>query len=337
MTRDAVSLMPDEFQNFFTKHPRFSEAGIKDPDELIRDWVNHYYIPSIPEGTALDRIDQIVKAVQIKMKRSNTVDVGKQLCYLAHYVGDLWTPEYLIKQNTTPDMLFVNETAIVVFYEGFRKPIENIREYLQKRSEYRWRLENSKKISTLLYSEAVNDIAHIWLTLWQRNGNEIAPQTATVIDHESGTLNINFQRLLSHERYNWYDHYEKEEDWQDAYQSWEKEVDRLEKNVAPGDAELFARHEMRKEQLLLSQISPEAPFQFIEFSLKGVGDKSFFVARLRNKGETEIASISFMYPGIRGPIARIKNLEPGQVAKIQGFLPADATKEQIQMIFASRQ
>src|SRR5437870_9163232 len=107
MTRDALSLMPADFQKIFTEHMKYTESGIKDPDELIRDWANHYYIPAIPEGGALDRIDKLVTLVQMKFKSGNTLDASRQLCYLAHYVADLWTPENLIKKSTAPDKDFV--------------------------------------------------------------------------------------------------------------------------------------------------------------------------------------------------------------------------------------
>ena len=78
-----------------------------------------------------------------------------------------------------------------------------------------------------------------------------------------------------------------------------------------------------------------APFQFLESSLKTIGDKAYFVARIRTKGEKEIPSIAFLYPGVKGPLAAVTGLAPGQVVKLEGTLPANADKNQIQVIFAT--
>ncbi len=335
MTRDAVALMSPDFKKDFLEHQKFVEAGIKDPDELVKDWQNHYYIPSdTPEGGALDRIDKIIAVVRMKFKSASTSDVSKQLCYLAHYIGDLWTPESLIKQNTAADMDFVKNSDIVVLYDGYPKPIPNIREYLQRRSEWRWRLENSKEISTLLYSEAVNDIARVWLTLYEESGKTNGPQGPNLLIHKKNSLTVNFERLLVEESYTWDSAWD-ETSWIDAEQTHKREMERLSENVAPSDEKLYAMTEARNRQSMLSKISPSAPFKMIESSLKTVGERSYFVARIGNKGNEEIPSIAFMYPGVRGPLALIKGLKPGQVIKVEAVLPVNASKDQIQLIFAS--
>ncbi|HEY4490407.1 MAG TPA: hypothetical protein VI958_00355 [Acidobacteriota bacterium] len=334
LTRDAIALMPAELQKTFTEHQKFVEAGIKDPDEMIKDWSNHYYIPATKEGNGIGRIQKIVSIVQNKLKNSTTMDSSKQLCYLAHYIADLWSPESIMRGNTIPDIDFTKNNDILVFYEGYQKPIENIEEYLNKRSEWRWRLENSKEISPLLYSEAVNDIARIWLTLWQQAGNAVEPQNPSVIFHKKGALNINYERLLLEERIYWYSAWH-ESQFIDAYDSHYKEVERLEALANPSEAQLVAGAEARNQEEMMNRLNPAAPFKMLESSMKTIADKAYFVARVRNQGETEIPSIAFMYPGIRGPIALIKSLKPGQAAKVEATLPPNAAKDQIQLIFAS--
>jgi len=335
MTRDAVALMPAELQKSFLEHQKFVEAGIKDPDELLKDWQNHYYIPSNPpDGGGLDRIDKIVAIVRMKSKSASATDISKQLCYLAHYIADLWTPESILRKSTTPDADFIKNNDIVVLYDGHPQPIANIREYLQARSEWRWRLENSKEISTLLYSEAVNDIARVWLTLYQESGKNLQPQGPNLLVHKKNSLNVNFERLLLEEYYTW-DSSWGETSWIDAEQTHNREMARLAENVTPSDEKLYAMTEARNQKSMLSKVSPTAPFRMIESSLKTVGERSYFVARIENKGSVEIASIAFMYPGVRGPLALIKGLKPGQVIKVEAALPANASKEQIQLIFAS--
>ena len=332
MTRDAVSLMPEEFRKTFTEHQKFVESGIKDPDLLLKDWQNHYYIPAIPEGGALDRIDKLVEVVQRKFKNSTAIDTSKQLCYLAHYIADLWTPEPISKGAPIEDPNLLSNYNLVVLYEGFRQPIDNFHEYFERRSQWRWRLENSKEIIPLLYSEAVNDIARAWLTLWQQAGHTVEPQKVALVEHKKGALNVNFERLLLEEAYTW-DQWDIEGDWYDKYQSHYHEVDRLAANVAPTDDQMAAQAQRRTQETKLSKLSPDAPFEMLETSLRTIGDKSYLVGRIRNKSRTERPLLSLMYPGIRGPIAQIKNFQPGQVSKFEAVLPADASKDKIQLIY----
>jgi hypothetical protein len=334
MTRDAIALMPEEFQKVFKEHLKLTEAGIKDPDDLIKDWQNHYYIPTNPpEGGALDHIDKLIKTVQIKMKSGNYNEMSKQFCYLAHYIGDLWEPESLIKKSTIPDMSFVENNDLFIVFDGYDKPIENFHDYFQKRSQWRWRLENTPQVSTLLYNEAVNDIAKTWLTLWQESGKTVAKIGPKMIEHNKEAMNVNFERLLTEEQRT-FDTYG-EPNIMDAYEARKKEIERLQQNVDPSTEAMIAKAELRKEQEQLSKLNPKAPFRMVESSIRTIGDQAYFVARVRNKSEVEIPSIAFMYPGVKGPAALVMGLKPGQVAKIEAVLPANATKEQIQLIFST--
>jgi hypothetical protein len=332
MTKDAASLMPAELQTILTSNKRFVEAGIKDPDQMIRDWQNHYYVPTNPvDGGGLDRVEKIVKIVQTKLKSGNQLDVGKQFCYLAHYIADLWSPENFIKGDALQDPDYVQNENIVVLFEGYSQPIQDYRDFFHKRSLWRWQLENSSEASRILYSEAVNDIARTWLSLWQQSGKNVEPVAAGVIEHKKGALKINFERLLLEEHYTW-DAARGEEDWKDGYAAHYKEIERLKSNVE-GDA--LASAELRNQEQWMNRVSPTAPFQMLETSLKTVGDNAFLVARFRNKSEKEIPSIAFMYPGVKGPAALVTNVRAGEVIKIQASLPANAKREKIQMIFSS--
>jgi hypothetical protein len=339
MTRDALALMPADFQKIFTEHLQYTEAGIKDPDEVIKDWANHYYIPAIPEGGALDRIDKLVAIVQTKLKNGSSFDASRQLCYVAHYIGDLWTPEDLIKQSTASDRDFISNSDIVVAFDGFNGPIENIHDYLKARSEWRWKLQNTKDVETLLYSEAVNDIARVWLTIWQKSGNTVHEMSASLMEHRHKAIDVNFERLLLEEKYSgstWQEnYYESSNNSMDAYDAQKKEIERLSANVNPTSEQLIASFQVRNDQQMLSKMALDAPFKMLETSLRTIGDKTFFVARVRNRAKDPIASIAFMYPGVRGAAALVKDLQPGHVSKIEAVLPANATKDQLQVIFSS--
>jgi len=332
MTRDAVSLMPDELKQKFIEHQAFVESGIKDPDELLKDWQNHYYIPAIPEGGAITRIDKLVEVVQKKFKNSTAPDAGKQLCYLAHYIGDIWTPEPISKNFPTDDPNLIKNYEMTILYEGFRQPIENFHEYFEKRSQWRWKIENSSDMVPLLYSEAVNDIARTWLTLWVMSGHTVEPQKVAVISHKKGALNVNFQRLLLEEDTTW-SQWDIEGNWYDKYQSHTQEIDRLTAAIMPSDDAMAAQAARRTEETKLNRLSPEAPFEMLEISLKTIGDQSYLIGRIRNKGKTEKPVLSLMYPGIKGPIAQVKDFKPGMVVKFEATLPANASKDRIQLIY----
>jgi hypothetical protein len=334
MTRDAVSLMPEEFRKTFTEHKKFVESGIKDPDILLKDWQNHYYVPSIPEGTALDRIDKLIGIVRKKFERSTPADTAKQLCYLAHYIGDLWSPEPICKGAPPDDSNIINNYNMTVLYEGYRQPIEDFHEYFEKRANWRWRIEASNDMIPLLYSEAVNDIARTWLTLWQQSGHTVEPQKVAVIEHKKGALSINFERLLIEEGAEW-SQWDVEGTWYDKYQSHTQEMDRLASTVLPSDEALAVQAQQRTEETKLNRLSPAAPFEMLEVSLKAIGDKSYLIGRIRNKGKADKPVLSLMYPGIKGPIAQVRDFKPGQVVKFEAILPVDASKDKIQLIYPS--
>jgi hypothetical protein len=335
MTRDAISLMPPEFQKSFTEHQKFVESGIKDPDEVLRDWQNHYYIPGPPpEGGAIDRIEKLSQVILLKFQNSTATDVSKQLCQLAHYIADLWEPESLIKQNTSSNAMFVNDNDLTVFYEGYKEPIANPREFFMQRAEWRWRLENSNQVSTLLYNEAVNDIARTWLTLWQQSGHKIETQPSAMIHHKAGNLNVNYENVMLEESVAWYI---PTGNPIDAVQAHLQEMARLNEQVNPSDDTLATRAKMRNEQQMMEKTNPKAPFAMLETSLKKYTDSTYLIARVQNRSNADIPAISFMYPGVKGPFAQVENLRPGAVAKIEAKLPADATKQAIQIIFASSQ
>lgn len=337
MTKDAISLMPSDLQAIFTEHQKYVEAGIREPDEVLKDWQNHYYIPSNPpEGGCIDRIEKLAGVIQTKFKAGSTLDISRQLTYIAHYIADLWTPEYLIKQNTAPDQLFTQDNEILVFFGGYKAPIDNFREYFTHRSEWRWRIENSKQVSTLLYSAAVEDIARTWLTLWQQSGHEVAPVKAAAILHKRGVLTVNFERLLLEEGSHW-DMWNVGGDTMDRTAAHYDEMSRLSESVVPSDAALAARAQIRNQNAKLSELNPNAPFKMIETSLRPIGNKSYLVVRMRNQGQQEISSLSLMSPGIKGPVAQVQNFKPGQVVLIEAWMPGDAKKDALQVVFATAQ
>jgi hypothetical protein len=336
MTRDAMAFMPSDLKQILTSNKKFVEEGIKDPDLVIRDWQNHYFIPSDPpQGGGLDRIEKIIKIVNTKLQGSNQVDAGKQLCYLAHYIGDLWSPENAVnKKGTNEDVDFVNNERLDIVFEGYSAPISNYHDYLMERSKWRWKIENSRDGSRILYNEAVNDIARIWLSVWQQAGHPVDPVPVRFVEHKPGTLNVNYARLLAEEMNTW-GAAKGEEESVDQYAAHYKEMDRLRANVVPTTDEEMAKHEIQNQQQWLNQLTPTAPFEMLETSLKTVGDQSYLVARFKNKIQQNIPSVAFMYPGVKGPAALITNVGPGEVIKVEATLPPNAQREKIQMVYSS--
>jgi hypothetical protein len=68
ITRDAAMFMPADFQKFFKDNRKIMAPGVRDPDEVIGDFQNHYYLPDKHEGGALDRIDSIISHSRNKAK-----------------------------------------------------------------------------------------------------------------------------------------------------------------------------------------------------------------------------------------------------------------------------
>ncbi|HSE40889.1 MAG TPA: hypothetical protein VLH08_09005 [Acidobacteriota bacterium] len=343
ITRDAISVMPPELKQKFEANPKFVEAGIRDPDELIKDFQNHYYIPGTKEGGALDRIDKIIRTIEMKMKDPGNIDAAKHFCLLAHYIADLWSPESLIKRDTMSNQDYMQNHDIIAVFEGYQKPIANYREYLEARSAWRWKLENSEAISSLLYSEAVNDIALIWLSLWQQSGHTVEPMQASIIDHTQGALVVNFEAAMKQEALDTantaskfqaaFDEKEREQMYLKLL-GHKQETERLSETLTPADESLATQRMMRDQARLESFKNPKPEFSVLESSIKPVGDGSFFVARIKNKGQKAVDYLSLIYSGRAGTLAEINNFKPGQIVKVEVMLPANASKENIRFNFS---
>jgi hypothetical protein len=342
MTKDAIALMPPDFQKLFTEHQRFVEAGIKDPDDLIKDWENHYYFAATSRGGALQRIDKLVESSAAKLKSSNSLEAAKQLSYLAHYIGDLWSPENIINASTLPNQSFVRNNTLLVLYNGYQKPLDNIHEYLQKRSEWRWRLENSEGVNSLLYSEAVNDIARVWLTIWQQSGRTVEPQPYQVLEHKKSVVSTNLQQLIqeddgsteSRASFRYADTPAEQLAHLISLKASSEEMARAKANRISDNPSGANGSVQEPPASLFGDVHPE--FTVIDSSLRSLGSESFFVARIRNKSADSLRSVSMVYPGSNAPFAKIEDFKPGEIVEVEAVLPADATRDKIQVIFTRK-
>jgi hypothetical protein len=342
MTRDAISLMPPDLQKKFHENTKFVQSGIYDPDDMLKDYQNHYYIPGT-EGGGLDRVEKIIRTIEMKLKDPKNVDAGKHFCLLAHYIADLWNPESLIKRETLDNHDYVMNHDIVVVFEGYQKPISNYREYLDARSRWRWKLENSEEISSLLYSEAVNDIAQVWLSLWQQSGKTVGPMQASIIEHKIGALQVNFEAVMKQEVLDAgatatklnkaYDEKEREQLYLKMVDH-KQEGERLSETMVPADESLANQRMLRDQAKLESFKNPKPEFMVLESSMKQIGNDSYFVARIHNKGQKEVQYLSLVYSGRSGALAEINNFKPGQIVKVEATLPANSSKENIRFNFS---
>jgi hypothetical protein len=342
ITTDAISVMPPELKKIFDERKQFIKSGIGDPDEVLKDFQNHYYIPGV-EGGGLDRIDKIIRIIEMKLKDPKNLDAPKHFCLLAHYIADLWSPETLIKRDTMSNIDYIQNHDIVVVFEGYEKPITNYREYLEARSKWRWTLENSENVSSLLYSEAVNDIAQVWLSLWQQSGKTVSPLPVSVIDHTKGALMVNFEEVMKQEVLDTattatkfqrtYDETEREKMYLKLVDH-KNETERISETLAPTDESYATQRMMRDQAKLESFKNPKPEFSVLESSIKQVGNDSHFVARIRNKGQKEVKYLSLLYAGKAGALAEINNFKPGQIVKVEATLPANASKENIRFNFS---
>lgn len=313
MTRDATMFMPTDFQKFFKDNIKVMGHGVRDPDEVIGDFQNHYYLAETHEGGAIDRINSIITAVQTKLETGKDREAVRQFCYLAHYIADLWTPESLIKKDQRPNQNFIFDTPIVVLFEGYQYPIQNYQMYFQERSSYRWTLENSENISSLLYSEAVNDICQTWLSIWHKSGKSIKPLSPLLIEHNKEPIPIVYDELPFEE-----------------VQKAKLHALIQEKNEKSGP-QTAKKPEPVKEPppgkfVEKALITPGPELSVLENSLKTIGNDSYFAARLRLKGTKPLKNFSVSYHGQAQKLIEVEDFYPGEVVKIQKILPPNASK-----------
>lgn len=321
MTRDAYQFMPADFQKFFKDNIKVLQPGVRDPDEVLGDFQNHYYLADTREGGAIDRIGSIISALETKLKTRKDREAARQFCYLAHYIGDLWTPEALIKKDQRPNQNFIFDTPVVVLFEGYQYPIQNYKMYFQGRTSYRWTLENSESISSLLYSEAVNDIAQTWLSIWHKSGKSIKPLEPLMIEHNREPIPIVYDEMP-------YEAVQKAKLHALIQAKREKEdpqAVQAEKIAAQNEAKKI--EELKKKNFIVrSLVTPGPELAVLEASLKTIGNDSYFVARLRLKGGKPVKDFSVSCRGQDKKLIEIEDLNPGEVVKIQTILPPKASK-----------
>jgi hypothetical protein len=315
MTRDAVMFMPSDFQKFFKANRKIMAPGVRDPDEVLGDFQNHYYLADTREGGAIDRINSIISAINTKLETGKDREAVRQFCYLAHYIGDLWTPESLIKKDQRPNQNFIFDTLVVVLFEGYQYPINNYQMYFQERTSYRWTLEDSEGISSLLYSEAVNDIAQTWLSIWHKSGKSIKPLTPLMIEHNREPIPIVYDELPP-------------EEVQKAKLHALIQKQREKPGAAPKKTEPVK--EPPGKFVVKALITPGPEVAVLEGSLKTIGNNSYFVARLRLKGTKPVKNFSVSCRGQDKKLIEVEDFSPGEVVKIQAILPPNTTKNDIQ-------
>jgi hypothetical protein len=315
MTRDAVMFMPAEFQKFFKANLKVMQPGVRDPDEVLGDFQNHYYLADTREGGVIDRINSIISALNTKLETGKDREAVRQFCYLAHYVADVWTPESLIKKDQRPNQNFIFDTPVVVLFEGYQYPINNYQMYFQERTSYRWTLENSEGISSLLYSEAVNDIAQTWLSIWHKSGKSIKPLSPLMIEHNREPIPIIYDELPP-------------EEVQKAKLHALIQKEREKSGNAPKKPEPVKEPPGKFVVKALTTPGPE--LSVLEGSLKTIGNDSYVVARLRLKGTKPVKNFSVSCRGQDKKLIEVEDFNPGEVVKIQAILPPNTTKNDLQ-------
>ena len=325
MTRDAYSFMPADFQKFFKDNIKVLEPGVRDPDEVLGDFQNHYYLADTHEGGGINRIDSIISTLETKLKTGKDREAARQFCYLAHYIGDLWTPESLLKKDQRPNQNFIFDTPIIVLFEGYQYPINNFQGYFQERSSYRWTLENSGNISSLLYSEAVNDIAQAWLSVWHRSGKSIKPIDPLMIAHNKEQIPIVYDELPPEavQKAKLHALIQKQKEKKDP------KAAQAEKIAAQNAAKKLEDFQ-KTNAIVKPLLSPGPELGVLESSLKTIGNDTYFVARLLMKGSRPIKNFSVSCRGQEKNLIEVEDYNPGEVVKIQTILPGNITKNDLQ-------
>jgi hypothetical protein len=261
--------------------------------------------------------------LETKLKSGKDREAVRQFCYLAHYIADLWTPESLIKKDQRSNLDFVWHTSIVVLFDGYQYPIKNYRMYFEERSSWRWTLENSESVSSLLYSEAVNDIAQTWLSIWHRSNNSITPISPLMIEHNKEPISLVYDELPP------------------------EEVQRVKlhaliqaKREKSGSVNTVKKPEPIAQTSMnfvtKTLLNPGPELAVLENSLKTVGDQSFFVARLRQKGTKPIKTFSVSCRGQNKNLIEVEEFNRGEVVKIQAILPSTTNKNDFQYQYSDK-
>lgn len=337
MTRDAITLMPADFQQLFTQNIQYMQPGIQDPDAVIRDYQNHYYLPYKKEGGAIERIESIIPVIQTKLKAGNNRDAVKQFCYLAHYIADLWTPEPLIKRDQGPNDDFVANTPIIVLFEGYDQPIKNYRSYFLARSSWRWTFENSEAVYSLLYSEAVNDIANTWLSVWQGSGKTIETVTPLMVEHKKEAFRLAYNMVGTNppEKLRLCGLNQAQREKVLNEQALDEQI-AAEKAAEQATDNSEAVAEARGRLALQALLAPRPELSVLENSLRTIGNHSFFVARMRHIGTKPIKYFSVNYRGDGKKLIEVQDFKPGEVVKVQAVLPPNTTKEELQYRYSEK-
>ena len=331
MTKDAAMFMPDDFRKFFKDNIKVMRPGVRDPDEVIGDFENHYYLADTHEGGAIDRINSIISTLQTKLETQKDREAVRQFCYLAHYIADLWTPESLIKKDQRPNQNFIFDTPIIVLFDGYQYPINNYQVYFQERTSYRWTLENSENISSLLYSEAVNDIAQTWLSIWHKSGKSVKPLSPLMIEHNREPIPIVYDELSSEQVQKAKLHAliqaKREKEDPQAVQA---------EKIAAQNAAKKLEDWQKKNFIVKPLLSPGPELAVLESSLKTIGNDAYFVARLRLKGTKPIRNFSISCRGQEKNLIEVDDFNPGEVVKIQTILPQNTTKNDFQYRYTEK-
>src|SRR5262245_56554428 len=182
--------------------------------------------------------------------------------------------------------------------------------YFQERSAYRWTFENSENISSLLYSEAVNDIAQTWLSIWHRTGKSVKPLDPLMIEHNREPIAFIYDELPPEQV--------QKAKLHALIQAQREKTDpqavQAEKMAAQNAAKKLENFQ-KTNFIVKPLLNPGPELAVLESSLKTIGNNSYFVARLRLKGTQPIKNFSVSCRGQEENLIEVDDFNPGEVVK----------------------
>jgi hypothetical protein len=205
--------------------------------------------------------------------------------------------------------------------------------YFQDRSLQRWALENSESVNSLLYSEAVNDIAQIWLSIWHKSGKSIQPVSPLLIEHNKEPMNLSYDTLppeqVQKAKLHALIQAKREQSTPDgkaSEQNTAKESENHSKTAV----------EANRDYMVKPLFTPGSEVSILESSLKDVGNYSVFVARLRQRGAKPIKYFSVNCRCQEKKLIEVEEFNPGEVVKIQSILPPNVSRDDLQYRYSEK-
>jgi len=210
ITSDAYYILPEGFRQFLgagsganptQPHLKALLDASVEPDTTLKDFRNHvYHIHGFDMGNGPFHIEKLVHEIVADIKaKAPMAKIIQKLGWVCHYVADITQPlhtgvatwegieEKSFHAGFEKDVT-KNVYSLPVWFDGTasveRLSARMIYEALWANQYYDaieaayvkgQRYDDVKKVASLTYSRAVNNVVDIWYTIWAMSGGKIDP------------------------------------------------------------------------------------------------------------------------------------------------------------------